>query len=1140
MGLFDDIVKPKADESPPPVARRDSGLFSDLTSGAVSVDRQKSATGLERVLDALSTGTYASAGFTRGLLQGENPLASAVENVRSGHRTYGDLLREQGVDNPWVSGVGGFIGDVVLDPVTYTGFGALTKAGRATRGAAVAGEIAARGTDATKAAQGLADAAKFGGTLAEQGARGQRAAVSFAGRSVLPDVANKAVLGAVDKVGAKFGGTSLGKNLREKFVALPELHGVERDAQLLLNKQANVAAKRAQQEFAASLNASAESILKTANRYSLDRGAVVNALRDAGEGINQKLLEGGVHETQRQAIRRSTVEALEEFAPEARTALAPQFRSAVLRADAANASTLAAMQAQGLDVVALRDAGVGYVHRLTRPEAVDALRKAGLESHEVIQSIMGTSTAAMQTRGLKGVFTTEINRLAEAGELVLHDRAGIPVQIPAIKGGLFEPDLFYSTLRHVESGVRVAEHAKMLPGMVARYNGRVVDLGEAEAVRDAGYKRLRQDRKEHRVREVIERAANRKWEVEERARVHAEGLAERAALRKWEVIERATNRKWEAGARAAVRRASSGASREKAAVLRRELEEHVIARKRKMEEGLASRRRVVEEGVASRKREMAERFAVRKTELGRSVSLRSEALKREVERRAAAVSKDAKRGLDDHRRRLLAQGMRMVRTNFNDLHPIQELWMPAPVADVMNGHFRAMANPGQARRLLQSANRVWKLTATAPYPAFHIRNFEGDIWNGWVLGGANIRSLYDSAALLLGKKAGIKVGGRLVPREEVIEQAARNGVYDGGFMQDFFAHESEMLGGMPKSGLDGAADVVQGSAPMQLAMKVGRARENHTRLALFIDRLGKGDTPEVAALFVKEHLFDYSELTDFERGLKDALPFFAWTRFNAPLQLKYLAQKPGAAAAVQKARLELAGAQGKEGLGVDGGGDLPRFLQEGLPVPVGRAPSGEEQFLRLEGTLPLADLSMFDPGNFTQRVIGMATPVVGQPFETLTGIDTFKSDFERGDIRFVEDYPGQQTSILGLHVNKRFFGDPLRTAVRPLDFLDRMNPGGVFGTSEEQSYGGRPLPFGTEGTVRDYAEPSGMTRALSATVGRSYAVDADAALERKLYEAEREISKLERTLDRAEARGDNANAERIMRRIERIMESVNQ
>lgn len=982
------------------------GGLRDLEPGELSVDPQKNATGLERVLDALSTGTYASAGFTRGLLQGENPLASAVENVRSGHRTYGDLLREQGVDNPWVSGIGGFIGDVALDPVTYTGFGALTKAGRATRGAAVAGEIAARGTDTAKAAQGLADAAKFGGTLAEQGARGQRAAVSFAGRSVLPDVANKAVLGAVDKVGAKFGGTSLGKNLREKFVALPELHGVERDAQLLLNKQANVAAKRAQQEFAASLNASAESILKTANRYSLDRGAVVNALRDAGEGINQKLLEGGVRETQRQAIRRSTVEALEEFAPEARTALAPQFRSAVLRADAANASTLAAMQAQGLDVVALRDAGVGYVHRLTRPEAVDALRKAGLESHEVIQSIMGTSTAAMQTRGLKGVFTTEINRLAEAGELVLHDRAGIPVQIPAIKGGLFEPDLFYSTLRHVESGVRVAEHAKMLPGLVARYGGKVVDAGQSLPP----------------------------------------------------------------GAPAGVK-------------------------------------------------------GVRK----------------------------ADSGLEEARRRYTAQGLKHVRTNFNDLHPIQELWMPAPVADVMNGHFRAMANPGQARRLLQSANRVWKLTATAPYPAFHIRNFEGDIWNGWVLGGASIRSLYDAMAVAKGVAAegisklipakgvaGMKLNGKWVPREEIIEGASRNNVYDGGFMRDFFAHESEMLGGMPKNGLDGAADVVQGSAPMQLAMKVGRARENHTRLALFIDRLGKGDTPEVAALFVKEHLFDYSELTDFERGLKDALPFFAWTRFNAPLQLKYLAQKPGAAAAVQKARLELAGAQGKEGLGVDGGGDLPRFLQEGLPVPVGRAPSGEEQFLRLEGTLPLADLSMFDPGNFTQRVIGMATPVVGQPFETLTGIDTFKSDFERGDIRFVEDYPGQQTSILGLHVNKRFFGDPLRTAVRPLDFLDRMNPGGVFGTSEEQSYGGRPLPFGTEGTVRDYAEPSGMTRALSATVGRSYAVDADAALERKLYEAEREVSKLERTLDRAEARGDNANAERIMRRIERIMESVNQ
>lgn len=57
--------------------------------------------------------------------------------------------------------------------------------------------------------------------------------------------------------------------------------------------------------------------------------------------------------------------------------------------------------------------------------------------------------------------------------------------------------------------------------------------------------------------------------------------------------------------------------------------------------------------------------------------------------------------------------------------------------------------------------------------------------------------------------------------------------------------------------------------------------------------VGRGMTEEEAAESVRRYLFDYNELTPFERDvMKTIIPFYTWMRKNIPLQLQSLVERP--------------------------------------------------------------------------------------------------------------------------------------------------------------------------------------------------------------------------------------------------------
>ena len=87
-----------------------------------------------------------------------------------------------------------------------------------------------------------------------------------------------------------------------------------------------------------------------------------------------------------------------------------------------------------------------------------------------------------------------------------------------------------------------------------------------------------------------------------------------------------------------------------------------------------------------------------------------------------------------------------------------------------------------------------------------------------------------------------------------------------------------------------------------------RITEQNARGALFIQSMMDGMTGTEAATNVKKYLFDYSELTDFEKDvMRNVIPFYTWMRKNVPLQMESILRNPAKYANVAKAHSEFGG-----------------------------------------------------------------------------------------------------------------------------------------------------------------------------------------------------------------------------------------
>ena len=317
---------------------------------------------------------------------------------------------------------------------------------------------------------------------------------------------------------------------------------------------------------------------------------------------------------------------------------------------------------------------------------------------------------------------------------------------------------------------------------------------------------------------------------------------------------------------------------------------------------------------------------------------------------------------------------------------------------------------GKFAKHFDQVQNVWKRWQLAVFPKYHLRNMVGNVWNNYL---ADVDPQYYIKAQALqsyrkyrhvpfagdlARKKLRTLGIGLDDAEKMILSAEKLGVLESGwYAADIDLSIRQALG---KGGISGRG------------MKVGRTIENNARLAHFLDRtVGRGKSVEEAALSVKKYLFDYADLTHFERNaMKRIMPFYTWTRKNIPLQLESLWKTPEKFAPIAVP------IRNREPL------DLLRLkytnpnLYNNLPIELQRT-IDTVTYVPLEGLLPAADLSkMGTPEDMAKTVWGLFSPFIKEPIEQLFNKDIYSGRQIQSSLSETQPFLGVEVPVRIRHL----------------------------------------------------------------------------------------------------------------------------
>ncbi|MDA0707468.1 MAG: hypothetical protein O2963_00105 [Proteobacteria bacterium] len=312
-------------------------------------------------------------------------------------------------------------------------------------------------------------------------------------------------------------------------------------------------------------------------------------------------------------------------------------------------------------------------------------------------------------------------------------------------------------------------------------------------------------------------------------------------------------------------------------------------------------------------------------------------------------------------------------------------------------------------KLYDNVQNLWKGSATFINAAFHSRNVISNMFQN-ALGGVKSYKSYKKATQI---QAYLK-SGKQMPKKlaKYWDDYNKNGLDTTFFGTDIasdiknqftprISQATERLGGP----IDAASRAV--GTVFKKGADVGSFLETNARLTHFIDKIDKGFISEEAAKSVKKFLFDYTELTDFEKNvMKRLVPFYTWTRKNIPLQLEMLAAKPRFAVGIGKAKQNI-----EKNVGVQNIDQslLPEWLQKSEPIILGER-DGKIIVTKLEGYIPITDLGMLSPDEIGRQMLGMLSPFIKFVPQMMANYNFFLEEK-------IKQFPGEKKDLLRMKVN---------------------------------------------------------------------------------------------------------------------------
>lgn len=340
---------------------------------------------------------------------------------------------------------------------------------------------------------------------------------------------------------------------------------------------------------------------------------------------------------------------------------------------------------------------------------------------------------------------------------------------------------------------------------------------------------------------------------------------------------------------------------------------------------------------------------------------------------------------------------------------------------VMNNWNSMMRNKKDFNAFLDLHDNVqnwWKAWTLAIFPGYHSRNFVGNLWNNWLGGVSNPKFYKQAADIVHGASGTLTSGfGTKYSYSQLNQLAKELGVIDRGFLA---AEVPKIL----EQKLSEGKFLTLGTDSKFLKMghEVGSAIENNARLTHFISKISEGHTPAEAAMSVKKYLFDYSELTDFERNvMKRLFPFYSWTRKNVPIQLQHLILEPAKFGAIYKTQHEFdASTPADERY-------LPKWMSENFPLRIRRTKDGKYEYFLLSNWLPAQDLAKLL--KIHETAAQMLTPLPKEALQQMWNYDYFLK-------KKIEEIPGQKERFMGMNMPTRVTHS--LKLIRALNEIDKM------------------------------------------------------------------------------------------------------
>ena len=266
-------------------------------------------------------------------------------------------------------------------------------------------------------------------------------------------------------------------------------------------------------------------------------------------------------------------------------------------------------------------------------------------------------------------------------------------------------------------------------------------------------------------------------------------------------------------------------------------------------------------------------------------------------------------------------------------------------------------------RAIKRYNQIFKIYATMT-PGFVVRNAMSATFMNKVAGVEN-RNIMDGIQATIayhkhGPKKWLDVLGITDPVErELYENAMRSVQATGRGIQSDFVNPT-MRGGWAEKIANNKATKALGSA--------NEFTENAVRLPMALDSLRKGYSYDESVMRITQFHFDYTDLSSFDEGVKNFIPFWVWTSRNLPLQFTSMLTRPAYYNAYYKLRERNPAAADIM---------MPKWINEIGPFGLGgnKVLTPDMPMNRLEQTI----------GQFISpsKLMGQASPIYKLPIEMI-------------------------------------------------------------------------------------------------------------------------------------------------------------